>query len=392
MEGEIGMRIVVAPDSFKGSASASEVADALARGLSRALPNGEFIKVPMADGGEGTVHALVAATNGRLAEEEVCGPLGRKVRAFYGITGDGTTAVIEMAAASGLTLVRREERDPRRATSFGTGELIRAALDQGCRRFIIGIGGSATNDGGAGLIQALGGRLLDKEGKELPLGGAYLAHLERIDLTALDPRLKESRFLIACDVDNPLLGERGASAVYGPQKGATPQMVKELDRALARYAEVIKRDLDKDVANVPGSGAAGGLGAGLMAFLDATLHRGVDLVIEAVGLADKVKSADLVITGEGSVDGQTVYGKTPVGVARVAKSFNKPVVAVAGTIGAGAEAVYGHGVDVVVGILEGPTSLDTAMARAVYYLETTGERLGRLLKVGAGLGCALPRG
>jgi glycerate kinase len=297
-----------------------------------------------------------------------------------------------MAAASGLTLVRREERDPRRATSFGTGELIRAALDQGCRRFIIGIGGSATNDGGAGLIQALGGRLLDKEGKELPLGGAYLAHLERIDLTALDPRLKESRFLIACDVDNPLLGERGASAVYGPQKGATPQMVKELDRALARYAEVIKRDLDKDVANVPGSGAAGGLGAGLMAFLDATLHRGVDLVIEAVGLADKVKSADLVITGEGSVDGQTVYGKTPVGVARVAKSFNKPVVAVAGTIGAGAEAVYGHGVDVVVGILEGPTSLDTAMARAVYYLETTGERLGRLLKVGAGLGCALPRG
>ena len=389
MEGEIGMRIVVAPDSFKGSASAVEAADALARGLSRALPNGEFINAPLADGGEGTVHALVAATNGRLVEEEVCGPLGKEVRAFYGITGDGTTAVIEMAAASGLTLVRREERDPRRATSFGTGQLIRAALDQGCRRFIIGIGGSATNDGGAGLIQALGGRLLDEDGKDLLLGGAYLAHLERIDLANLDPRLKESRFLIACDVDNPLLGERGASAVYGPQKGATPQMVKELDRALARYAQVIKRDLNKDVADVPGSGAAGGLGAGLMAFLDATLHRGVDLVIEAVGLADKMRYADLVVTGEGSVDGQTIYGKTPVGVARVAKQYNKPVVAVAGTIGSGAEAVYDYGVDVVMGILEGPTSLDTAMARAVYFLEMTGERLGRLLKVGAGLGCRL---
>ena len=389
MEGEIGMRIVVAPDSFKGSASASEVADALARGLSRALTNSEFIKVPMADGGEGTVHSLVAATNGRVVEEEVCGPLGRKVRAFYGITGDGQTAVIEMAAASGLTLVRREERDPRRATSFGTGQLIRAALDQGCRRFIIGIGGSATNDGGAGLIQAIGGRMLDKEGKDLLLGGAYLAQLDRIDLVDLDPRLKESRFLIACDVDNPLLGERGASAVYGPQKGATPQMVRELDGALARYAQVIKRDLDKDVADVPGSGAAGGLGAGLMAFLNATLHSGVDLVIEAVGLADKVKSADLVITGEGAVDGQTVYGKTPIGVARTAKNFDKPVVVVAGTIGIGAEAVYDHGVDVVMGILEGPASLETAMARAIYYLEAAGERLGRLLKVGAGLRCRL---
>ncbi|MGI6037102.1 MAG: glycerate kinase [Limnochordia bacterium] len=376
------MRILVAIDSFKGSVDASEAAEALSIGLKRALPDSTIELVPMADGGEGTVRSLVDATGGRIITKEVCGPLGEPVEAFYGILGDGDTAVIEMAAASGLPLIRRDQRNPRLTTSYGTGELIRSALDEGCRRFIIGIGGSATNDGGAGMVQALGAQLLDKEGQQIGPGGASLFALERIDVSQLDPRIKESRFLVASDVDNPLLGDKGATAVYGPQKGATPEMIKELDQALAHYAKIIKRDLGTDVANIPGSGAAGGLGAGAIAFFGATLRPGVELVVEAVGLEEKVKEADFVVTGEGAVDAQTVHGKTPIGVARVAKMHGKPVIAVAGNLGKGAEAVYDHGVDALLSIAPGPISLEEAMDRAVEFLEKTGERLGRLIRIG----------
>ncbi|HAI87487.1 MAG TPA: glycerate kinase, partial [Firmicutes bacterium] len=357
-------KVVVAPDSFKGSLTARQVCQAAQEGLRRVWPEAEVVSVPMADGGEGTVQSLVDATAGRIINIDVAGPLGEPVAAFFGVLGDAVTAVIEMAAASGLPLVPRGRRNPLTATTRGTGELIASALDMGCRRFIIGGGGSATNDGGAGMAQALGIRLLDARGADIGPGGAELARLARIDASGLDVRASESEFLVACDVDNPLTGPRGASAVYGPQKGATPEMVEILDDALRNLAAVIRRDLGADVDGIPGAGAAGGLGAGLTAFLGARLKRGIEIVTETTRLGDKMKGAALVITGEGRTDFQTLFGKTPMGVASVAKSLGIPVVVISGSVAEDARGLYAHGIDALMSIAKGPCTIEEAIAHA----------------------------
>jgi glycerate kinase len=374
------MRFVIAPDSFKGSASAREVAQAIAEGLKAALPDAVCDLVPMADGGEGTVDALVAATGGRIVSVRVTGPLGEPVDSFFGILGDGETAVIEMAAAAGLHLVPPEKRNPMVTTTYGVGELMRAALDAGCRRLIIGIGGSATNDGGAGMAQALGVRLLDEQGNEIGFGGGALERLARLDLSDFDRRVWDAEILVACDVTNPLTGPNGASAVYGPQKGATPEMVRQLDANLRHYAAVLQRDLGVEVETVAGAGAAGGLGAGLLAFCRAQLRRGVELVIHAVRLPERVQKADLVITGEGCLDFQTGFGKVPHGVAQVAKRYGKSVIALVGQLGEGAERCRQWGIDACFPILSKPMSEQEAMANAIPLLRRAAEELGWLLR------------
>ncbi|BDG08231.1 glycerate kinase [Anaeromyxobacter paludicola] len=379
------MRVVVAPDSYKGSASALAVAQAVERGVHAVFPDAEVRKVPIADGGEGTVEALVVATGGALRESAVRGPLGAPVRARWGVLGDGETAVVEMAAASGLPLVPRERRDPRVTTTFGTGELVKAALDAGLRKLVVGIGGSATNDGGTGLARALGARFLDASGAELPEGGAALARLDRIDLAGLDPRLASAELLVACDVDNPLIGPRGASAVYGPQKGATPEMVAELDAALGRYAEVARAATGRDVAGLPGAGAAGGLGAGLLWFTPARLRPGVEIVLEATGFEALVQGADLVVTGEGRTDFQTAMGKAPVGVAAVAARHGVPVICLSGGLGDGADDVLARGIDALASIVPQPMSLEECVARGPSLIEAAAARVCRLLRVGAAL-------
>jgi glycerate kinase len=376
---------VIAPDSFKGSLSAVAVADAIARGVLAVFRDAEIAKVPIADGGEGTVEALVAATGGRFEERTVRGPLGEPVRARWGILGSGEAAVVEMAAASGLPLVLPARRDPRATTTYGTGELLLAALDAGLRRIVLGIGGSATNDGGAGLARALGVRFLDASGAELPEGGAALARLARVDLGGLDPRVGGAEIVVACDVDNPLTGPRGASAVYGPQKGATPEMVAELDAALGRYAEVARDATGRDVASTPGAGAAGGLGAGLLFFTPARLRPGVEIVLEAVRFDELVRGADLVVTGEGRTDFQTAMGKAPVGVAAAAKRHGVPVVCLSGGLGPGADDVLAQGIDAVVPVVSGPMALDEAMRNAAALVEAGAARACRLVRVGTGI-------
>jgi len=377
------MKIVIAPDSYKESLSALEVAQAVEAGFRAVFPQADYVLVPVADGGEGTVEAMVAATQGRRLTIEVSGPLGHPVQAFYGLTGDGETAVIEMAAASGLMLVPPAQRNPLLTTSRGTGELIRAALDAGARRFILGIGGSATNDGGAGMVQALGARLLDANEQALPAGGGALAALARIDVSGLDPRLADCRIEVACDVDNPLTGPRGASAVFGPQKGATPDMVQALDANLAHFARLIQRDLGVAVETVPGAGAAGGMGAAMLAFFGATLKPGIEIVTAAVGLDVQVRDADLVITGEGRIDFQTIHGKTPIGVARVAKRHGKPVIGIAGSLGANVGVVHEHGIDAVFSVLHTPCTLDEALRDAAANVELTARNVAATLLLGA---------
>jgi len=379
------VRIVIAPDSFKGSLSALGVAAAMERGVRAVFPDAEVVKIPVADGGEGTVEALVEATAGSLRSQRVHGPLGDAVEARWGVLGDGRTAVLEMAAASGLPLVPREKRDPRVTSTVGTGELLRAALDAGLPRAILGIGGSATNDGGAGLARALGVRFLDAKGRDLPEGGAALRGLARIDSSRLDPRLERVELLVACDVDNPLTGPRGASAVYGPQKGATPEMVRELDAALARYAEVARQTTGRDVGAVPGAGAAGGLGAGLLFFTPAKLRPGVEIVLEATGFEEKVRGAALVFTGEGRTDFQTSMGKAPVGVAAAAKRHGVPVVCLSGGLGPGADEVLERGIDALASAMPGPMSLEEAVAGGAALVEAAAARACRLLKVGSRL-------
>lgn len=374
------MKIIVAPDSYKGSLSALGVAQAMERGILRVFPHAEVHKVPIADGGEGTVEALVEATNGTLQHAEVIGPLGERVTAHWGILGDGRTAVIEMAAASGLPLVPAEKRNPRLTTTYGTGELIRAALDAGLRNLIIGIGGSATNDGGAGMARALGVRFLGGDGEELPNGGAALAGLQHIDMDGLDPRLQSCEITVACDVDNPLCGPRGASAVFGPQKGATAQMIAELDKALAHYAVIAEHATGRAVGELAGAGAAGGLGAGLMYFTPARLKPGVDIVLEAVNFAHVVNGAAFVLTGEGHTDFQTAFGKAPVGVAKVAKQFNIPVFCLSGGIGDGADDVLTHGIDAIMSICDRPLTLETCMRTGGTLIESASERLCRIIK------------
>lgn len=375
------MKIVIAPDSFKESLSALEVARAIEAGFRAHFPDAEIVCVPVADGGEGTVDAMVAATLGSRRDVAVRGPLGTPVSAFYGLTGDGATAVIEMAAASGLMLVPTAARNPLITTSYGTGELIRAALDAGALHLILGIGGSATNDAGAGMLQALGARLLDAEGAELPPGGGALARLAHIDRSGIDPRLATCRIEVACDVDNPLTGSRGASAVFGPQKGATPTMVAQLDANLRHFADVVRRDLGVEVEDVPGAGAAGGMGAALIAFLGAALQSGVDIVTRAVGLEAQLADADLVITGEGRIDSQTPHGKTPIGVARLAKRHGKPVIGIAGCLGAEVEVVHAHGIDAVFAAVARPCTLPEALAEARTNVERVARNVAATLRI-----------
>jgi len=376
------MRIVIAPQGFKGSLDAPEVAQAIARGVRQVFQNAELVMLPVADGGEGTVRALVLSSGGRTVTTRVLGPLGQPVNATWGILGTEDIAVIEMAAASGLPLLRREERNPMRATSFGTGELIRHALDHGVRKIIIGIGGSATNDGGAGMVQALGAQLLDADGKELAHGGGPLKYLDRIDTSELDPRLGSVEVQVACDVNNPLTGPSGASHVYGPQKGADAEMVRELDASLERYAELLERDLGKHVGAVPGAGAAGGLGAALLAFLDAELCPGVDIVFDAIQLDKHLEGTDLVFTGEGRMDSQDVYGKAPMEVAKHAHRLGIPSVAVVGSTGRDYRVVFDHGLDAVIGTVNRPMPLDRAIAESSRLITEAAMRACRLIRAG----------
>ena len=377
------MKVVIAPQTFKGSISALEAAKAMSEGVRRVVPDAETALVPVADGGDGTLETLVEATGGEIRHAEVTGPLSEKVAAGWGALGVGETAVLEMARTSGLALVPDDKRNPLTATTYGLGELIVAALDAGFRRFIVGIGGSATNDAGAGMAQALGIRLLDGDGNELPVGGAALAELDRIDVSGLDPRIARSEFAVACDVSNPLTGPKGAAAVYGPQKGATPEMVEQLDRALKHFAEVAKRDLGADVDDLPGAGAAGGLGGGLVAFVNGTLRAGVDIVLDAVGLDRHLEGADLVITGEGRLDDQTVNNKAPIGVARRAKARGIPVIAISGSLGERFTVVHEHGIDAASAIVCAPEmTLKEATERAGELIMSATEEAMRYMRIG----------
>lgn len=374
------MKILIAPDSFKESLTAPEAAQQIESGFRSAFPEAECLIVPLADGGEGTVQAVVAATGGSHLSCRVTDPLGRPVQAAYGLTGDGSTAVIEMAAASGLMLVPPTARNPLLTTSYGTGELIRHALDAGVSRIIVGIGGSATNDGGAGMLQALGATLLDEQGRDLAAGGGALSGLARIDLSGVDPRLQRVSLDVACDVTNPLLGEQGASAVFGPQKGASPEMVAQLDANLAHYAGIISRDLGKTVAAVPGAGAAGGMGAALLA-LGGRICSGIELVMESVGFEALVQKSDLVITGEGRIDSQSVNGKVLIGVAHVAARWGKPVIAIAGSLAADADIAYSHGIAAMFSVTPRPCSPEKALTDAAANLLRTSRDIAATVRL-----------
>lgn len=376
------MKIVIAPDSYKESLSALDVATAIETGFREIYPHAEYVKVPVADGGEGTVEAMVAATQGHIVQVSVTGPLGEPVNAFYGLSGDMRCAYIEMAAASGLESVPPTRRNPLLTTSWGTGELIRHALDAGVSQIIIGIGGSATNDGGAGMAQALGAKLLSAGQQQIAPGGGALETLARIDLSELDPRLADCRIDVACDVTNPLTGPQGASAVFGPQKGATAAMIERLDRGLQHFAQIIDRDLDIDVLSLEGGGAAGGMGAALYAFCGANLRPGIEIVTDALGLAELVADADLVITGEGRIDSQTIHGKVPVGVAKVAKRFNVPVIGIAGSLTADVGVVHQHGLDAVFSVLYTVCTLDEALANAAANVRMTARNVAAVLEMG----------
>ncbi|CAI6080197.1 Glycerate 2-kinase [Paenibacillus sp. JJ-100] len=373
---------VLAPDSFKESMTAKQVCEAMEKGLRKIYPTARYVHVPMADGGEGTVQSLVDASGGAIYQQEVQGPLGEKVLAQYGILGDGTTAAIEMASASGIHLVTQENRNPLRTSTYGTGELISACLNRGIRKIIIGIGGSATNDGGAGMAEALGVKFLDASGQPLARGGGALRQLARIDVSGLDERLQEVEFIVACDVTNPLCGEHGASQVFGPQKGASSEMVQQLDASLSHYADIVRDQLGKDIRHVPGAGAAGGLGAGLLIFTQAVLRKGIEIVIEYTALQEKLKHADVVFTGEGGIDFQTKFGKTPYGVAQAAKAAGKPVIAIAGYIGEGIDTLYAEGIDAVFGIVPGAAGLEQLLQEGPANVERTTENIARVLKLG----------
>nr|WP_153880069.1 glycerate kinase [Citrobacter freundii] len=376
------MKIVIAPDSYKESLSALEVATAIEQGFREIWPDADYVKIPVADGGEGTVEAMVAATAGRLVHVDVTGPLGSSVQAFYGLSGDARSAFIEMAAASGLALVPVDSRDPLKTTSKGTGELIRHALDAGVEHIVIGIGGSATNDGGAGMVQALGARLLDAQNNDIAHGGAGLEALARIDISQLDARLAACQIEVACDVTNRLTGKEGASAVFGPQKGATPEVVARLDRALTHYAQLISRDLDVNVLELAGGGAAGGMGAALYAFCGAQLRSGIEIVTDALHLDAWVADADLVVTGEGRIDSQTIHGKVPVGVANVAKRYNKPVIGIAGSLTPDVGIVHDHGIDAVFSVIYTICTLEDALKNAKENVRMTARNVAATLNAG----------
>ena len=378
------MKFVLAPDSFKESMTAAEVCQAMEKSIRKAVPEAEIISMPMADGGEGTTDSLIDATNGQKHFLTVTDPLGKKVNAYYGILGDQKTAIIEMAQASGLTYVAKNNRTTEtimRTTTYGTGELINDALKHNVNKIIIGLGGSSTNDGGAGMAQAIGVKFFDQANHEITtkLGGGDLNKIAKIDLSAINPQLKDVQILIASDVTNPLTGQNGASAVFGPQKGADAQTVEKLDQNLSHYATLIQQTINKDVATIPGSGAAGGLGAGLLAFTNATIHHGVELIAHETHLADKIKGADFVFTGEGGTDFQTKFGKTPYGVAQIAKKENIPVISLAGYLGEGIEQLYDEGFTAIFGILDKAEDIRQALKNGPKNIERTTENIMRLI-------------
>ena len=375
------MKIVIAPQEFKESLRGIEIAQAMREGVSRVWPDAETHLVPVADGGDGTLQSLIDASDGKLMTATVDDPLGRPIEAVWGALGDGRTAVIEMARSSGLALLKPEERNPLVTTTYGVGQLMSLALDAGYRHLIIGIGGSATNDGGAGMAQALGANLLDAEGEKLERGGGSLAKLSRIDASALDSRLSDTKIDVACDVNNPLCGETGASAIFGPQKGADAETVDYLDNALHRYGNILERDLARDVMETPGSGAAGGLGAGLMAFTNAKLRPGADIVIDALNLDARLEGASLVIVGEGQTDRSTIFNKAPVAVAQRAKTHSIPTVAISGSLGDGFEEIHDHGIDAAFSILDHCMTLEDAMSDTAKLVSDATEQVCRALSV-----------
>ena len=382
MNNEKTLRAVIAIDSFKGSLSSLEAGEAAADGIRAVYENAETVVSPLADGGEGTVSAIVSATGGELMRVTVTGPLGTPVTAEYGYIKERDTAVIEMSAAAGITLLAPEERNPLYTTTYGVGEIILDAINKGCRRFLIGIGGSATNDGGVGMLSALGFAFLDKDGNEIPRGAGGLAFLASIKTDGAHPLLKECEFRIASDVENTLCGERGCSAVFGPQKGATPDMVRDMDTWLSRYAALTKAETGRDMRDAKGAGAAGGIGFAFLSYLNSRLQSGIELVIAETGLEEKIKTADVVVTGEGRLDGQSVMGKAPVGVARLAKKYGKPVIAFAGCVTEDAVLCNEYGIDAFFPILRGVVTLREAMANdaAAQNLKATAEQAFRLLR------------
>ncbi len=373
---------VLAPDSFKESMTAEQACAAMQRGVEKALPNAQFIHVPMADGGEGTVDALVSARHGRKVEIEVSHPLiEQKVKTYFGLIENDQTAVIEMALANGIHLIEPSQRNPLLTSTLGTGEMIKVALGFGVSKIIIGLGGSVTNDAGAGMAQALGAKFFDENDQVVQVGGGQLSHIKSIDFSKLDSRLKDTEIIIASDVNNPLCGENGASHVFAPQKGATPEMVATLDQNLKYFADLVAQKVGTDFQNIAGAGAAGGLGFGLMAFAGAKIRSGVEIVIEETGLAEKIAQADYVFTGEGGIDFQTKFGKTPFGVAQVAMRFNKPVIAFAGYVGEGIEELYDEGFTAILGIVDGACDLPAALKNGEKNLERTCENIARALGV-----------
>jgi len=373
------MKIVIAPDSFKESLSAKAVAENIAIGIKKVLPRAETLQIPISDGGEGLLEALVPPLNGTLVTVMVKDPLLRPIRAQYGILGDDTTAVVEMATASGLELLTEAEKNPMRTSTYGTGQLIIDALDKGCTKIIVGIGGSATNDGGMGMIKALGGKFLDAEGNDIGEGGGALANLHTIDCSHLDTRIAQCEFIGACDVSNPLIGPQGASMVFGAQKGGSPEQLQQLDHNLTHYANIIQKDLNKDVATIPGGGAAGGMGAALLTYFNAQLERGIDLILETLQLETHIQDADWVITGEGKIDQQTLYGKTIAGIAALAKKHHVPVIAIAGKVEPNLDNLYHLGVTATFSIVNQPMTLQEAMAQTDKLIQACVENVFRTL-------------
>lgn len=375
------MKILIASDSYKHCLSSKKVGECLKEGILKALPDAEITVMPVADGGEGTVDALVDALEGQFHEAGVHGPLIKPVTARFGTIYNGTTAVIEMSSASGIELLNEGDLNPLKTTTIGTGELILKALDLGCKRIVVGLGGSATNDAGAGMLQALGVKLLDKRGKEIPVGGGSLSQLTEIDLTGLDPRIDDTEIVLASDVQNPLTGKNGATYVYGPQKGAGEKEIEILDKNLDHFADLTLKTTGKDLRDQPGAGAAGGIGFGFMAFLDADLRNGFELISEMNNLEEAVADCDLVITGEGKIDFQTRFGKTPFGVATLAGKYDKPVIGFAGTLGKGYETLLDEGFDALFSITDSPMSLEKSILNASTLLKNAGRNVAALVKI-----------
>jgi len=371
------MKIIIAPDSFKGSLTAKEAAASIAEGFADVFPVAEIVQLPIADGGEGTTEILVAATSGKLNSTKVVGPLGDTVNAVWGVFGESETGVVEIASACGLDMLEPEARNPMLASSFGLGELILAGLNQGVRHFIVGLGGSACNDGGAGMMQALGVKFFDASGEELEKGGGNLHKLSWIDINNLDVRLQQVSFEVACDVDNPLIGEWGASAVFGPQKGANPQMAAELDANLEHYANIIHKAIGKDVSSTPGAGAAGGLGAAFLTFFNAELKSGIDIVLDALKFESHLESADLLITGEGRIDSQSLHGKAPIGIAKRAKQHQCTVFVIAGSVGGDVGLIKAQGIDAVYSVVSEMVTLDEALTQPAKHLARVSRKVAK---------------